>query len=106
MKNKKESKGKEIEEHNKESEGLSQISNKADMKAFLTGVRERLFNDQAAPIFAMVAMKQILSLDNVYDLLDGQSKEILQEIWVKLSKAGFHLRKPPMIFADVDVAGK
>jgi hypothetical protein len=59
-----------------------------------------LLKDEAAPIFAMAAMNQVMSLDAIYDLLDKQNKEILQEIWVKLSQSGFHLRKPPLLFGD------
>ena len=48
----------------------------------------------------MAAMQQILTLEKIYDLLDSQSKEMLQEIWVKLSQSGFHLRKPPLLFGE------
>ena len=67
-------------------------------------VHDKLLKDQAAPIFAMAVMQQVMSLDNIYDLLDSQNKEILQEIWVKLSQSGLHLRRPPMLFGDADVA--
>jgi hypothetical protein len=50
----------------------------------------------------MSAMQQVMSLDAIYDLLDKDNKEILQEIWVKLSQSGFHLRKPPLLFGDAE----
>jgi hypothetical protein len=56
--------------------------------------------DDAAAIFAMAAMQQVMSLDSIYDLMDKENKEILQEIWVKLSQSGLHLRKPPLLFGD------
>jgi hypothetical protein len=99
---KKETKVKEAEETMKENTELSQITNKAELKAFITDVRDRLLKDQAAPIFAMAAMQQVMTHDSIYELLDGQSKEILQEIWVKLSQSGFHLRKPPLLFGDAE----
>jgi len=77
-----------------------QISNRADLLAFVSDVRDKLLKDEAAPIFAMSAMQQVMSLDAIYDLLDKEIKEILQEIWVKLSQSGFHLRKPPLLFGD------
>jgi hypothetical protein len=101
---KKDSKSKEPEEMTKEPLELAQIASKADLKAYLGAVRDKLFKEQAPPIFAMVAMKQVMSLDNIYDYLDSQSKETLQEIWVRLSQSGFHLRKPPLLFGDVDAA--
>lgn len=100
MKAKKETKIKEQETAAKDVKELSQIVTKADLKAFITDVHEKLLKEQAAPIFAMAAMQQVMSLDNIYDLLDSQSKEILQEIWVKLSQSGFHLRKPPLLFGE------
>jgi hypothetical protein len=99
---KKETKVKETEEAMKEGAELSQITTKAELKAFITDVRDRLLKEQAAPIFAMAAMQQVMSLDSIYELMDGPSKEILQEIWVKLSQSGFHLRKPPLLFGDAE----
>jgi hypothetical protein len=100
MKAKKENKSKESDNTSKESKEVSQIATKADLKAFITDVHDKMLKDQAAPVFAMAAMQQVMSLENVYDLLDNQSKEILQEIWVKLSQSGFHLRKPPLLFGE------
>jgi hypothetical protein len=100
MKGKKENKSKENEAATKEVKEVSQIASKADLKAFITEVHEKMLKDQAAPVFAMAAMQQVMSLENVYDLLDNQSKEILQEIWVKLTQSGFHLRKPPLLFGE------
>lgn len=99
---KKETKSKETEEVMKDGSELSTISNKAELKVFITDVRDRLLKDQAAPIFAMAAMQQVMNLDTIYDLLDNQNKEILQEIWVKLSQSGFNLRKPPLLFGDAE----
>jgi len=101
---KKEVKSKETEETMKDGSELSQITNKGELKAFITDVRDRLLKDQAAPIFAMAAMQQVMNLDTIYDLLDNQNKEILQEIWVKLSQSGFNLRKPPLLFGDAEAS--
>lgn len=87
------------------SAGTNQISTRADLLAFVSDVRDKLLKDEAAPIFAMAAMQQVMTLDAIYDLLDKEIKEILQEIWVKLSQSGFHLRKPPLLFGDGEAAG-
>jgi hypothetical protein len=100
MKAKKDPKAKEQDNGGKESKEMPRIATKTDLKAFITEVHEKLLKEQAAPIFAMAAMQQIMSLDTIYDLLDSQSKEILQEIWVKLQQSGFHLRKPPLLFGE------
>lgn len=102
MKNKKETKSKEAAAEVVKEVG--RISNKAELRTFITDVHERLMKDQAAPIFAMSVMQQVMSLDNIYDLLDPQNKEILQEIWVKLSQSGLHLRRPPLLFGDGEAA--
>jgi len=80
------------------------ITTKSELCAFVTDVRDRLLKEEAAPIFAMAAMHQVMSLDSIYDLLDKENKEILQEIWVKLSQSGLHLRKPPLLFGDSDAS--
>lgn len=103
MKGKKDTKSKEMEESVKDVKDLAQITSKAELKTFISGVRDKLLKEEAAPIFAMVAMQQVMSLDSIYDLIDSQNKEILQEIWVKLSQSGFHLRKPPLLFGEADV---
>ncbi len=100
MKGKKDSKAKDQDNGAKGSKGTSTPATKTDLKVFITEVHEKLLKEEAAPIFAMAAMQQIMSLDNIYDLLDNQSKEILQEIWVKLQQSGFHLRKPPLLFGE------
>ena len=100
MKGKKDPKNKEQDNGGKESKEIAKISTKADLKVFITEVHDKMLKEQAAPIFAMAAMQQIMSLDNIYELLDSQSKEILQEIWVKLQQSGFHLRKPPLLFGE------
>ena len=97
---KKETKIKEQSDPVKEPREISHISTKADLKEFITEVHEKVLKEQAAPIFAMTAMQQVMSSENIYDLLDSQSKEILQEIWVKLSQSGFHLRRPPLLFGE------
>lgn len=101
MKNKKETKIKETDNAiGGGVENMAQITSKSDLRAFITDVRDRVLKDDAAPIFAMSAMQQVMSLDSIYDLLDKENKEILQEIWVKLAQSGLHLRKPPLLFGD------
>ena len=101
---KKEKKAKDSEVTENTEVEMLQISSKADLKTFLTSVRDGLLKDEAAPIFAMAAMKHVLTHDEIYEFIDTSSKEILQEIWVKLSQSGFHLRKPPMLFTDIETA--
>lgn len=106
MKKKKDIKSEDVAAGASNSAAFShQISTRADLFAFVSDVRDKLLKDEAAPIFAMAAMQQVMTLDAIYDLLDKEIKEILQEIWVKLSQQGFHLRKPPLLFGDGEGAG-
>ena len=101
MKKKKDTKIEEVDNTiGGSSQEVAQITNKSELCAFISDVRDKLLKDEAAPIFAMSAMQQVMSLDSIYDLMDKDNKEILQEIWVKLSQSGFHLRKPPLLFGD------
>lgn len=103
MKGKKDAKQKDVEGAEIEEKDVPTIETKADLKQYVVSVRDRLLKGETPPIFAMVAMKQVLTLPGVYDLMDGNVKEILQEIWVKLSQYGFQLRKPPLLFTEVEV---
>ena len=105
MKKKKDTKIEELDNSisSKSPESI-QIATREELRVFVTDVRDKLLKDDAAPIFAMAAMNQVMSLDSIYDLLDKEIREILQEIWVKLSQSGFHLRKPPLLFGDADGA--
>jgi hypothetical protein len=106
MKKKKEAKSEDVATTASPSGAVAnQISTRADLLAFVSDVRDKLLKDEAAPIFAMAAMQQVMTLDAIYDLLDKEIKEILQEIWVKLSQSGFHLRKPPLLFGDGEAVG-
>jgi hypothetical protein len=104
MKKKKESKSEETSVIISDSTVTGRpIVTREELKAYAMEVRDRLLKEEAAPIFAMVAMQQVMSLDAIYELLDKEIKEILQEIWVRLSQSGFHLNKPPLLFGDSDV---
>jgi len=99
MKNKKETKIKEVDNSiSGGAQDMVQIATKADLRTFITDVRDRLLKDQAAPIFAMSAMQQVMSLDSIYDLMDKDNKEILQEIWVKLHQSGLPLEEATASF--------
>lgn len=78
----------------------SGITSKAELTSFIRDVRDKLLKEQAPAIFAMTAMQYVMNLDDIHGMMDTEIKEILQEIWVKLSQSGFHLRKPPLLFAD------
>jgi len=106
MTTKKEKKVKETEIVETPSNDMVEITSKADLKAFLETVRDDLLKEESAPIFAMAAMKQVLTHEGIYEFMDTTSKEMLQEIWVKLSQSGFQLRKPPMLFGDADTPVK
>ena len=101
MKKKKTNKTQQLEST---MESIAQIASPEELCIFISEVRDKLLKDEAAPIFAITAMQQVMSLDSIYELLDTHNKEILQEIWVKLSQSGFNLRKPPLLFTEGDVA--
>ena len=97
---KKESKGKEGIEETPKEQSLPKITTKTELRAFIATVRDKLINQSAPPIYAMSALNHVMSLPEIYDLMDTQMKESLQEIWVKLSQAGMHIHKPALLFGD------
>ena len=105
MKPKKGQRAKGTEESMTENIKDSGISTKAELTSFIRDVRDKLLKEQAPAIFAMSAMQYVMNLDDIHGMMDTEIKEILQEIWVKLSQSGFHLRKPPLLFADSEASG-
>lgn len=97
MKGKKDSKKEEI----LPTELPETISTKQECKAFLLSIRDELLKEEAPPIFGMSALNKVLTMERADELLDKDSKEIAQEIWVKLSQSGLQLKKPAILFAEV-----
>lgn len=97
---KKEPKGKDIVDVPSDNVTGSAIATKAEMKTFLVSVRDRLMSNAAPPIFGMAAMNHVLQHPELYELVDSGNREVLQEIWVKVSQAGMHVRRPPLLFGD------
>ena len=106
MKGKKESKSKEVPSETVEKESFQAITSRAELKSFISNVRDHLVDNSAPPLFGMTAFNYVLSLPELYDLMDSGAKETLQEIWVKLSQAGLQLKKPPILFGDGDTGAK
>ena len=98
---KKDTKIKETSEEITKEESLPKITTKTELRAFIATVRDKLINQSAPPIYAMAALNHVMSLPEIYELMDTQMKESLQEIWVKLSQAGMHIHKPALLFGDV-----
>lgn len=78
------------------------ITTTAELHDFSAAVLEKLLKGEAPPIYAMAAMQHIMSLDSIHGLMDTPTKEILQEIWVKVSQSGLQLKKPPLLFGDAE----
>ncbi len=97
MKGKKD-KGKEMDEV-KDTKGPEDIASRAELKAFLTGIRDRVGKD-VPPVYAMSALNHVLCKQEIYDLMDAACRELLQEIWVQLSQNGFQIHRPPILFGD------
>jgi len=76
------------------------ITSASELKKFLLHVKDKMDDDSAAPLYAMSALNYVLSLPNVYDVLEAESREVAREIWLRLKKSGLQLRNPPLLFPD------
>ena len=79
-------------------ESFGAIATKADLKKFLVRIRDRMADESAAAIYAASAMYYVLGLNNIYEILDSENKEIARDIWLRLKTAGFQMRNPPLLF--------
>jgi hypothetical protein len=75
-----------------------QIASKEDLKQFLNSIRDKMQEQAAASIFAVSAVHHVLSLPNIYSILDNENKEIARDIWLRLKQSGMQLRNPPLLF--------
>ena len=74
------------------------ISTPAELRSFLTSVRDKMMDEVAAPIYGLVAIEHVLNIEGIYQLLDEENKLLAREIWLRLKKAGIQLKNPPLLF--------
>lgn len=80
------------------------ISSKAELKTFLTLVKERLDDESAAPIYVVTAMNYALNTADVYSYLDQENKELARDIWLRVMQSGLHVRVPALLFSAEEEA--
>lgn len=102
MKGKKETKGKVDKIISGEKVMVGEIQSAADLKAFLVGVRDKMTDEAAAPIYVVSLMNHLLTNANIYRHLNDENKEIARDLWLRLKQAGLQLRNPPMLFGNAD----
>ncbi|MGA1192315.1 MAG: hypothetical protein ACO3XO_08555 [Bdellovibrionota bacterium] len=81
----------------------NEITNSKDLKEFLLSIRDRMADDQAAPINVISVMNYVFNISNIEELLDEESKEVARDIWLRVKQAGVQLRNPGLLF-DADEA--
>ena len=107
MKAKKDSKAKGEKSATEGKIMVGEVTNAADLKAFLLSVRDKMTEEVAAPIYVVSVMNYMLSTPEIYQHLNDENKEIARDLWLRLKQAGMQVRNPPMLFgpADADGAG-
>ena len=97
MKTKKEGKTK-VGKTSSTSEPLVEIQTKEELKTYLLAIRDKLRDSIAAPVYALTAINHALNLPNIYDLLDGENKELARDIWLRIRQSGMQVKNPPLLF--------
>lgn len=98
MKPKKEAKTKVSKTTNSAPEASTEISSKEDLKTFLQSVRDKLADSSASAIYALGAVNHVMSLPDIYSLLDNENKEIARDIWLRIKQSGMQVKNPPLLF--------
>lgn len=75
------------------------ISTKADLRAFLQNIRDKMAEEVAPAIYVLGAMNHIMNLDEINAWLDNENKELARDIWLRLKQSGLVLRNPPLLFS-------
>lgn len=81
-----------------EQPGIDKITTVAELKSYLSAVRDRMEDGTGASIYAMSAVNYVFSLEKIYDLLDSENRTTLKEIWLRLKQSGVQVRNPPLLF--------
>ena len=103
MKGKKEAKEKQEKASTVEDAAFGQITTKSELKSFLAGLRDKMTDQTAAPVYALSAMNHVLNIPEIYQFLDNENKELARDIWLRLKQAGVQIKNPPMLFgSDLD----
>lgn len=89
----------ETKKSTEQSAHPTSIGSTAELKNFLIALQDKM-NGDAAPIFAVSAMNHVLSLPEIYNYLDTESRELMRAIWLKLKSSGATLRQPPLLFGE------
>lgn len=82
-----------------DGEVIDKLASSAELKEFLENIRDRMTDGTAAPIYAVSVLNHLLSIDEIYSLLDKDSKEIARDIWLRIKQAGLQVKNPPMLFS-------
>lgn len=80
------------------------ISSKAELKSFLTLIKERMDEECAAPIYVVTAMNHALNTADIYQFLDPENKELARDIWLRVIQSGLHVRVPSLLFSAEEEA--
>lgn len=99
-KSKRENKAKAEKKSAGGQESFSELQTSADLRTFLQSLRDKMGDDSAPAVYALSAVNHLLSLDNIYDILDNENKEIARDIWLRIKQSGFNVRNPPMLFGS------
>lgn len=86
-----------MEQENQEQQ-TPDIVSREDLRDFLRNVLDKTADGSAATIYSVSAINYVMSLPNVYDLLDQECKELARDIWLHIKQAGFQLKDPPLLF--------
>ena len=81
-----------------EQAGIEKITTTAELKSYLTSVRDRMEDGSGAAIYALGAVNYVFSLEKLYDFLDTENRTLLKEIWLRLKQSGIQVRNPPLLF--------
>lgn len=75
------------------------IKTKKDLETYLKDIRESLKSKTGSSVYALSAVKYALNLENIYEILDQNNKELAREIWMDIKKDGMQVENPPLLFS-------
>ena len=75
-----------------------QIGSKKELREYVAEIEKRVVEKQGADIAALVAINQILRMPNAAELIDGELKGQIKDLWIKLKASGVNVEDPPMLF--------
>ena len=74
------------------------IYTKKEVQTFIAEISQRVLEPNTSHLHSVLAINHLLRQSNMPELLDGDLRDQLKDLWIKLKSTGVQLNDPPLLF--------